>query len=305
LEYMTVPPPSSSSTPSSFSTGATNLGPSPPPQPPLQQWHHAMAIGLHPNSITTTLELIASMVDTILTAVDDHATTTTHHTNSSSTTGRNVVGDDNFQSGGATTTTNTTGSTRHQLHPMTFTTLSMQQQLERVSLGAIYVATELHLLSASSSLSVQLHPTHHTDTWNFLRSNIVQWDRLRQATTTTNTTNTNTTDLHTSPIFNYTWQVLQSFPILQQQYLKNAFLNSTTSTNSSSTTSTNSIFQYHTPSDLAFTISIFSSAITSGIYSLLLSPSLVSTSIRNESSTGTSTLFPSTATTTATTTTVS
>jgi rpsU-divergently transcribed protein len=52
--------------------------------------------------------------------------------------------------------------------------------LEQFSLGAIYVAAELHLMSNNDTMT----RFEDDETWNFLRQQLIHWDRLRNTTVT-------------------------------------------------------------------------------------------------------------------------
>jgi hypothetical protein len=77
-------------------------------------------------------------------------------------------------------------TTSEKLQTMVETVCSLCQEdtaslnsLEQFSLGAIYVAAELHLVSSNDTTSFE-----DDETWDFLRQQLIQWDRLRNATLT-------------------------------------------------------------------------------------------------------------------------
>jgi ubiquinone biosynthesis protein COQ9 len=102
------------------------------------RWHEGMAMGAHPDSLLKTQQQVAEVIDIVLAAA------TTHCHNNSEKNPRTA--------------------------PSSFSVV------ERVSLGAVYVATELHML-ADTSIDFQ-------DTWSFLRHRVHDWERLRRRTTT-------------------------------------------------------------------------------------------------------------------------
>ncbi|GAX17204.1 hypothetical protein FisN_10Lh052 [Fistulifera solaris] len=80
-------------------------------------------------------------------------------------------------------------TTSEKLQTMVETVCSLCQEntkaslnaLEQFSLGAIYVAAELHLVSSNDTMT----RFEDDETWAFLRQQLIQWDRLRNTTTLT------------------------------------------------------------------------------------------------------------------------
>ena len=104
----------------------------------LPVWHQAMALGARPDQVWKTQEQLKEMVDIVVAATTTATTTTT-----------------------ANTTTTTIDNNRDNV-PLSIPA--------RLSLGAVYVATELHMLSDSSP--------NWQDTWVFLRQQLQHWEHM-------------------------------------------------------------------------------------------------------------------------------
>ena len=137
-------------------------------------------------------------------------------------------------------------------------TLTIATTFEEMTLGAIYIATELHFLSDTS-------PDHEV-TWTFLESQLVLWEQYCSNQGSNHSTTHSHSDMFSTASSLLSTSLSSSSSLLQILQKIPAALQSSPSQ------SIHKVLQYHTPSDMAFTMNIFGSAIASGLASLLIPP---------------------------------
>ena len=137
-------------------------------------------------------------------------------------------------------------------------TSTIATTFEEMTLGAIYIATELHFLSDTS-------PDHEV-TWKFLESQLVLWEQYCSNQGSNHSTTHSHSDMFSTASSLLSTSLSSSSSLLQILQKIPAALQSSPSQ------SIPKVLQYHTPSDMAFTMNIFGSAIASGLASLLIPP---------------------------------